>query len=64
MAIEELDDISEDIADKLGIYGEERSAWTSEFTNRMRAALRTEQLLRLNERSGNWESHKAETLGG
>jgi hypothetical protein len=49
MAIEELDDISEDMADKLGIYGEERSIWVSEFTRRTREALRIEQLLRANE---------------
>jgi hypothetical protein len=47
MAIEELDDISEEMADKLGIYGEERSVWTSQFTYRVRAALKTEELLRL-----------------
>ena len=35
--IEELDDIAEELADKLGIYGEERSHWTSEFQRRIRA---------------------------
>jgi hypothetical protein len=34
--IEELDDIAEELADKLGIYGEERSHWTGEFERRIR----------------------------
>lgn len=43
MALEELDDIAEDLADKLGIYGEERSHWTFEFKQRVRAAVELER---------------------
>jgi hypothetical protein len=49
MAIEELDDIAEDLADKLGIYGEKRSHWVYEFKNRVRAAINVERLLNGNE---------------
>lgn len=45
MAIEELDDIAEDLADKLGIYSEERQHWTYEFKQRVRRAIETEQAL-------------------
>ena len=34
--IEELEDIAEELADKLSIYGEERSHWVSEFQRRIR----------------------------
>jgi hypothetical protein len=45
MALEELDDIAEDLADKLGIYGEERSYWVSEFMQRVRRAIEVEKKL-------------------
>lgn len=35
--IEELEDIAEELADKLGVYGEERSHWVSEFQRRIRS---------------------------
>jgi hypothetical protein len=43
MAIEELDDIAEELADKLGIYSEERQHWTYEFKQRVRQAVKIEQ---------------------
>lgn len=48
MALEELDDIAEELADKLGIYGEERSYWTADFKRRVRAAVALEHKLALN----------------
>ena len=45
MAIEEPDDIAEDLADKLGIYSEERQHWTYEFKQRVRKAVEVEQRL-------------------
>ena len=45
MAIEELDDIAEELADKLGLYSEARSYWTSEFKKRVRKAVEVEQAL-------------------
>jgi hypothetical protein len=45
MAIEELDDIAEDLADKLGIYSEERQHWTYEFKQRVRQAVDIERKL-------------------
>jgi hypothetical protein len=45
MALEELDDIAEEMASKLGIYGEERSYWVSEFTSRVRKAFKLAQIV-------------------
>ena len=47
MALEELDDIVEELADKLGIYGAEtRSYWVSELIHRIREAIKLEEKLR------------------
>lgn len=46
MAIEDLDDIAEEMADKLGIYGEERSHWVSAFKERIQNALDVQRKLR------------------
>ena len=48
MAIEELDDVAEEMASKLGIYGEERSVWVSNFCIRIRA-LRDSRLPNMDE---------------
>jgi|GEM_PF-3704330 len=45
MAVEELDDIAEDMADKFGIYGEARAIFVSEFKQRVRKAVEVERLL-------------------
>lgn len=45
MAIEELDDIAEELASKLGIYGQERSFWVSEIKERIRKAVEVERKL-------------------
>jgi hypothetical protein len=45
MAIEELDDIAEELADKLGIYSEERSQWVAEFKQRIRECMEIERRL-------------------
>ena len=45
MAIEELDDIAEELADKLDIYGEERSVWTAQFKERVRQTVKLEEKL-------------------
>lgn len=42
MEIEELDDIAEELADKLGIYGEERSLWVANFKRRVRETVKLE----------------------
>jgi hypothetical protein len=52
VAIEELDDIAEDLADKLGIYSEERQHWTYEFKQRVRKAIETEQALAAHTKDG------------
>lgn len=45
MSLEELDDIAEELADKLGIYSEERSYWTADFKQRVRAVVKLENML-------------------
>lgn len=46
MAIEELDDIAEELADRLGLYSEKRMAWVPEFKRRVRNAVNLENRLR------------------
>ena len=43
---EQLDDVAEDMADKLGVYGEERQHWVYEFKQRIKAAVELDELLR------------------
>jgi len=43
--IEVLDDIADEMADKIGIYGEDRSFFVGELTIRMRKAYENERML-------------------
>lgn len=43
--IETFSDIAEEMADLIGIYGEERSFFTGELADRMRTASKNEKLL-------------------
>ena len=43
--IETCDDIADEMADKLGIYGEDRSFFVGDFSVRMRDAVANEKML-------------------
>jgi len=43
--IETFDDIADEIADKIGIYGEDRSFFVADLTVRMREASKNEKML-------------------
>ena len=45
MAIETLEDIAEEMADKLGVYSEDRSDFVCSFKQRVRAAVEVERAL-------------------
>lgn len=45
MAIETLDDIAEEMADRIGIYSQPRSEFVSEFKERVRDAVGVERAL-------------------
>lgn len=45
MAIETLDDIAEEMADRIGIYSEPRCHFVPEFKDRVRAAVAVERAL-------------------
>ena len=45
MAIETLEDIAEEMADKLGVYSEDRSNFVCSFKQRVRAAVEVERAL-------------------
>jgi hypothetical protein len=56
--IEELGDIIEELADKLGIYGEERSFWVADFTRRVRASAEVEAILAAHRNAPNMDMMK------
>lgn len=43
--VETLDDIADEIADKLGIYGKNRSFFVGDLASRMRKAIENEIML-------------------
>lgn len=43
--VEVLDDIADEMADKLGIYGKDRSFFVGELSARMRSAYENEKML-------------------